>query len=66
MSSLRPFPAIAEKHRIVAGVEELMTSCDQLEAQLTTTQSESRRLLESLLHRALAPEPKTLVQAAAK
>jgi type I site-specific restriction endonuclease len=28
--------------------------CDRLEAQLTTTQTQSRRLLEATLHQALA------------
>ena len=32
-----------------------MALCDQLEAQLTTTQTESRRLLEAVLHDALKP-----------
>jgi hypothetical protein len=32
-----------------------MLLCDRLEAQLNTTQADSRRLLESLLHEALAP-----------
>jgi hypothetical protein len=31
-----------------------MAICDQLEAQLTTAQTESRRLLEAVLHDALA------------
>jgi type I restriction enzyme S subunit len=46
-------PPLAEQHRIVAKMDELMALCDQLEAQLTTAQSESRRLLESVLHQAL-------------
>ena len=50
---LVPLPPLAEQHRIVAKVDELMTLCDQLETQLTVTQSESRRLLESLLYEAL-------------
>jgi len=48
-------PPLAEQNRIVAKVEELMTLCDRLEKQLTTTQTESRRLLEAVLHEALAP-----------
>ena len=32
-----------------------MALCDQLEAQLTTTEADSRRLLEAVLHEALAP-----------
>ena len=46
-------PPLAEQHRIVAKVDELMALCDQLEAQLTTTQTERRRLLEAVLHEAL-------------
>lgn len=52
---LIPVPPLAEQHRIVAKVDELMALCDQLEAQLTATQSDSRRLLEAVLHEALAP-----------
>ena len=48
-------PPFAEQHRIVAKVDELMALCDQLEAQLTTTQTDSRRLLEAVLESALAP-----------
>jgi type I restriction enzyme S subunit len=51
---LVPLPPLAEQHRIVARVDELMTLCDQLEAQLTTTQTESRRLLDAVVHEALA------------
>jgi len=59
-----PLPPLAEQHRIVAKVDELMALCDQLEAQLTTTQTDSRRLLEAVLRDALAPAP-TLEEAAA-
>jgi type I restriction enzyme S subunit len=48
-------PPEAEQHRIVAKVDALMALCDQLEAQLTTTQTNSRRLLEAVLEAALAP-----------
>lgn len=48
-----PLPPYAEQRRIVAKVEELMSVCDRLEAQLTATQTESRRLLEAVLHEAL-------------
>ena len=50
-----PLPPLAEQHRIVAKVDELMALCDQLEAQLTTTEADSRRLLEAVLHEALNP-----------
>jgi type I restriction enzyme S subunit len=48
-----PLPPHAEQHRIVAKVDELLALCDRLEAQLTTNQTESRRLLEAVLHEAL-------------
>jgi len=48
-------PPLAEQHRIVAKVDELMALCDRLEAQLTGAQTESRLLLEAVLHHALAP-----------
>jgi type I restriction enzyme S subunit len=44
----------AEQHRIVAKVDVLMAVCDQLEAQLNATQTDSRRLLEAILQEALA------------
>jgi type I restriction enzyme S subunit len=50
---LIPLPPLAEQHRIVAKVDELMTLCDQLEVSLTTAQAEASRLLESVLHHAL-------------
>jgi type I restriction enzyme S subunit len=46
-------PPLAEQNRIVAKVDELMALCDQLEAQLSTTRTDSRRLLESVLDAAL-------------
>jgi type I restriction enzyme S subunit len=50
-----PLPPLAEQHRIVTKVDELMALCDQLEAQLTATETDSRRLLEAVLHEALTP-----------
>lgn len=48
-----PLPPLTEQHRIVTKVDELMAVCDRLEAQVTTAQAESRRLLEAVLHHAL-------------
>ena len=48
-----PLPPLAEQHRIVAKVDELMAMCDQMETQLTTTEADSRRLLEAVLRDAL-------------
>lgn len=50
-----PIPPLAEQHRIVARVDELMALCDQLEAALSTADTTKQRLLEALLHEALAP-----------
>lgn len=46
-------PPIAEQHRIVAKVDELMALCDQLEVSLTDGEQTRSRLLESVLHNAL-------------
>lgn len=50
-----PLPSLAEQHRIVAKVAELMALCDQLEASLTTADETRRKLLDALLAAALAP-----------
>lgn len=55
-------PPLAEQHRIVAKVDELMALCDQLEAQLVTTEFESRRLLEAALHEALGQAAPSMAQ----
>jgi type I restriction enzyme S subunit len=49
-----PLPRLAEQHRIVAKVDELIGVCDRLELQLTRAQIETCRLLEAVLHEALA------------
>ena len=48
-----PLPPLAEQHRIVAKVDELMALCDRLEAGLVAADTTRQRLLESLLHEAL-------------
>ena len=50
-----PVAPVEEQDRIVAKVDELMTLCNQLENQINTTETDSRRLLEAVLHEALAP-----------
>ena len=50
-----PPPPLAEQHRIVAKVDELMTLCDQLEVSLATGNDTRRHLLDALLHKALGP-----------
>jgi len=51
-----PLPPLAEQHRIVVKVEELMAICDELEARLTTTSTPRRQLLESALNEARFPK----------
>jgi type I restriction enzyme S subunit len=49
-----PLPPLAEQHRIVTRVDELMALCDQLEASLTYTAATCRRLLDTLLHQGVS------------
>ena len=46
-------PPLAEQHRIVAKVDELMALCDRMEATLATDDDTRRRLLDALLHEVL-------------
>lgn len=55
-------PPLAEQHRIVAKVAELMALCDQLEASLTAGETTRSRLLDALLHEALAPAPMVRIE----
>lgn len=68
LSGLRKFvlslPPLAEQHRIVAKVGELMSLCDALEASLTTASTTRVRLLEATLREALLPAEETLLEAA--
>jgi type I restriction enzyme S subunit len=50
---LIPLPPLAEQHRIVARVDQLMKLCDDLEAQLTITASSRHKLLKATLANAL-------------
>ena len=50
-----PLPPLAEQHRIVAKVDELIALCDRLEASLTTRDDTLGRLIGALLHEALEP-----------
>lgn len=46
---LLPLPPLAEQHRIVAKVDELMALCDRLEAEQTDAASAQATLVETLL-----------------
>jgi type I restriction enzyme S subunit len=49
-----PLPPMAEQHRIVAKVDELMSVCASFESSLGSLQSQGSRLFESLLIDCLA------------
>jgi len=55
-----PVPPLAEQHRIVTKVDELMALCDRLEASLEQSATTRRRLLDALLHEVLQPEAREL------
>ena len=59
MQRLRLFPMLlpplAEQHRIVAKVDELMALCDQLEAAKTEREQSRDRLVAASLHRLNSP-----------
>jgi type I restriction enzyme S subunit len=59
-----PIPPLAEQHRIVAKVDELMALCDRLGASLAAADETRRRLLEALLAGALAPAEDRELEAA--
>ena len=46
-------PPLAEQHRIVAKIDELMALCDRLEHTLATIRAMRNRLLDAVLHDAL-------------
>ena len=61
-----PLPPLAEQHRIVAKVDQLMALCDRLEASLTASATTRRRLLDALLAVALGSAPAEARAAAAE
>ena len=48
-----PIPPLAEQHRIVAKVDELMTLCDRLKADLAESRTRQARLSTTLIDAAL-------------
>jgi type I restriction enzyme S subunit len=68
LSALRkiliPLPPLAEQHRIVAKVNELMALCDRLESSLASAATTRSRLLDALLAEALTPGDPLVAEAA--
>ena len=48
-----PLPPLAEQHRIVAKVDELMALCDRLKADLADSRAQQERLAATLIESAL-------------
>jgi type I restriction enzyme S subunit len=57
-----PVPPLAEQHRIVAKVDELMVLCDKLEASLVAGDYTRRNLLDALAAEALAPSSGCMIE----
>lgn len=53
-----PLPPLAEQHRIVAKVDELMALCDQLKIRLTQARQLNEKLASTLVERALNDDGK--------
>jgi type I restriction enzyme S subunit len=48
-----PIPPFAEQKRIVSKVEQFMNICNELEAKLTQSQSDSEKLINAALQKLL-------------
>jgi type I restriction enzyme S subunit len=45
-----PFPPLAEQHRIVAKVDQLMALVDELERQQAASREKASNLLDAIVH----------------
>jgi type I restriction enzyme S subunit len=54
LNLLIPQPPLAEQHRIVAKVDELMALCDQLKSRLTAVNQLKQKIADVLVEQAVA------------
>lgn len=54
---LVPLPPLAEQDRIIAKVEQLMATCDALEAEVAKSRTETDRLMQTILKEAFSEKP---------
>jgi len=54
-----PLPPLAEQHRIVAKVDQLITLCNQLSAAIQRRNQHSRHLADAFVDKALSPVSRT-------
>lgn len=52
--TLIPLPPLAEQHRIVAKVDELMALCDALKASIAAAQTTQLQLADAIVEQAVA------------
>jgi type I restriction enzyme S subunit len=52
-----PLPPLAEQHRIVQKLDELMQYCNELEASIKQSEAQNEKLLQQVLREALRKEP---------
>ncbi|MHC5819846.1 MAG: restriction endonuclease subunit S, partial [Nostoc sp.] len=52
-SLIVPLPSFQEQKRIVAKVDQLMSLCDELEAKLTQSQTDSEKLMDAAVRQLL-------------
>jgi type I restriction enzyme, S subunit len=54
-NAITPLPPLAEQHRIVSKVGELMTICDDLKARLNENQTIQIQLSDAIVEKAVLP-----------
>jgi type I restriction enzyme S subunit len=53
LNTLIPLPPLPEQTRIVQKLDELMQTCDELEASIKESQAQNEKLLQQVLREAL-------------